>query len=235
MADSPARYALTVDVVDLELSRTAVFVDFDGTVSDADTGAHLLERLAAPGWREVGEAYKRGEIGSRECLLDEWDLLPRDEQLLRSVAREVPIDPGAGPLLDALRGAGAEVTMVSDGFGIRADEVARELGVPLLSNAADWSTGRLEFPHEDRCCACSSCGTCKQAPIKDARHRGLTTVLIGDGASDRKAALLADVVFAKGSLAAWCEHNGVACRRFDRLAHVQAGFGFVTPPGPSGP
>jgi 2,3-diketo-5-methylthio-1-phosphopentane phosphatase len=228
VADPSDLEVLAVDV-HLDLTLTAVFVDFDGTVSEDDTGVHLLERLAAPGWREVGDAYKRGEIGSRECLLDEWDLLPKDEQLLRSVTREVPIDPGAAPLLDALRAAGAEVTMVSDGFGIRADEVASELGVRLLSNAADWSTGRLEFPHEDRCCACSSCGTCKQAPIKDARHRGLTTVLIGDGVSDRKAALLADVVFAKGPLATWCEHNGVPCRRFDRLADVQVAFGFVTP------
>ena len=70
--------------------------------------------------------------------------------------------------------------------------------------------GRLEFPNEDRCCACSSCGTCKQAPIKDARHRGRATVLVGDGTSDRKAALLADVVFAKGALASWCAANGVA-------------------------
>jgi HAD superfamily phosphoserine phosphatase-like hydrolase len=220
---------LDPDLHDLDLARTAVFVDFDGTVSEADTGVHLLERLAAPGWQEVSEAYKRGEIGSRECLLDEWDLLPKDEQLLRSVAREVPIDDGAVALFDALRSAGATVTMVSDGFGIRADEVAGELGVPLLSNAADWTTGRLEFPHEDRCCACSSCGTCKQAPIKDARHRGLTTMLIGDGASDRKAALLADLVFAKGPLATWCEHNGVPCRRFDRLADVQAALGLGAP------
>ena len=73
-----------------------------------------------------------------------------------------------------------------------------ELDVPVLTNAVDWTTGRLEFPHEDRCCACSSCGVCKQAPIKDARHAGRTTVLVGDGASDYKAALLADVVFAKG-------------------------------------
>ncbi len=217
--------ASDIDVLGLDLTRTAVFVDFDGTVSEADTGVHLLERLARPGWRELGEAYSRGAIGSRECLLDEWDLLPKDEQLLRSVAREVPIDPGAAPLLDALRAAGADVTMVSDGFGIRADEVASELGVRLLSNAADWASGRLAFPHEDRCCACSSCGTCKQAPIKEARHRGLTTLLVGDDASDRKAALLADVVFAKDVLADWCRHNGVPCRRFDRLADVQAALG----------
>ncbi len=207
---------------DLELARTAVFIDFDGTISEHDTGLHLLDRLAEPGWEAVSAAYERGEIGSRECLLDEWALLPNDEGLLRSVAREVPIDPAAKSLVDDLRAAGAGVTIVSDGFGIRADEVAEELGVPLLTNAPDWSTGRLEFPNEDRCCACSSCGTCKQAPIKDARHRGLATVLVGDGTSDYKAALLADVVFAKGPLARWCQRNEVPFHPFERLADVRA-------------
>ncbi len=204
----------------LDLARTAVFLDFDGTISTADTSVHLMERFGAPGWREVDEAYIRGEVGSRVTLLDEWDLLPDDEDLLRAAAREVPLDPGAAPLVDALRAAGAEVTIVSDGFGIRVDEVAAELGVPALTNRIDWATGRLEFPNEDRCCACSSCGTCKQAPIKDASHRGRSTVMIGDGTSDRKAALLADRVYAKGALAAWCAANAVAHVRFETLTDV---------------
>ncbi|MFO7590551.1 MAG: HAD-IB family phosphatase [Acidimicrobiia bacterium] len=208
------------DADDLDLTRTAVFLDFDGTISEADTGVFLMERFGAPGWREIDDAYIRGEVGSRVTLLDEWDLLPDDEALLRAAAREVPLDPGAAPLVDALREAGAEVTIVSDGFGIRVDEVAAELGVRVLTNRIDWTTGRLEFPNEDRCCACSSCGTCKQAPIKDAGHRGLTTVLVGDGTSDRKAALLADRVYAKGALAAWCAANEVAHTPFATLADV---------------
>ena len=210
----------------LDLARTSVFLDFDGTISEADTGVHLMERLAPTEWEAIGDAYRRGEIGSRECLLDEWDLIPvglrADEARLRTIVREVPIDPATRPLVDALRAAGAEVVVVSDGFGFPADEVAGELGVPVITNAVDWASGRLEFPNEDRCCACSSCGTCKQAPIKDARHRGRSTVLIGDGASDRKAALLADVVFAKNTLAAWCETNGVRCTRFETLGDVHA-------------
>ncbi|HUV09769.1 MAG TPA: HAD-IB family phosphatase [Acidimicrobiia bacterium] len=208
------------DAVVIDLARTAVFLDFDGTISEADTGVHLMERFGGPGWREIDDAYIRGEVGSRVTLLDEWDLLPDDEALLRAAAREVPLDPGTAPLIDALRDAGAEVTIVSDGFGIRTDEVAADLGVPVLTNRVDWTTGRLEFPNEDRCCACSSCGTCKQAPIKDAHHRGLATVLVGDGTSDRKAALLADRVYAKGALAAWCAVNGVTHVRFDSLADV---------------
>jgi 2-hydroxy-3-keto-5-methylthiopentenyl-1-phosphate phosphatase len=204
----------------LDLARTSVFLDFDGTITTADSGVHLLERLARPEWRAISEAYARDEIGSRECVLDEWHLLPVDEGLLRSVAREVTVDAGFLPLVDALRAAGAEVTVVSDGFGFYAEEVCATAGVPVLTNTVDWSTGRLEFPYEDRCCPCSTCGVCKQAPVKDARYQGRAAVLVGDGTSDRKAALLADVVFAKGALRRWCAANDVAYQPFETLTDV---------------
>ena len=63
---------------------------------------------------------------------------------------------------------------------------------------------------------------CKQAPINDARAAGRTTVLVGDGTSDHKAALLADVVFAKRRLATWCETFDVRHHRFATLADVHA-------------
>ena len=47
--------------------------------------------------------------------------------------------------------------------------------------------------------------------------------MVGDGTSDRKAALLADVVFAKGALARWCARE--RRRRsspFETLADVRA-------------
>lgn len=201
--------------------NAAVFLDFDGTITDVDSAQHLLERLAPGKWRAIDAEYARGEIGSRVCLLDEWDLLPKDEALLRSVAREVAIDPGLEALVRALQAAGAEVTVVSDGFGFLAREVCEPLGLRVLTNDVDWASGELVFPHEDRCCPCSTCGMCKQAPLKDARHRGRSTVLVGDGTSDRKAALLADVVFAKGALASWCAANGVAHTPFTALADVR--------------
>ena len=205
-----------------DLSNVSVFLDYDGTISTADTGVHLLERLAPPEWRLVEADYTAGEIGSRACLLDEWDLLPADRTLLSATASEVPIDEGVHRLVAELRAAGAEVTIVSDGFGFYVEDAVGHLGVPILTNAVNWVTGELEFPHEDRCCACSSCGTCKQAPIKDAKRRGRTTVLVGDGTSDRKAAALADVVFAKDGLAQWCSRFGLHFSPFQRLDDVNA-------------
>lgn len=204
-----------------DLSDTTVFLDFDGTVTTRDAGVHLLERLVpAEEWRPVEAAYASGAIESRECLVREWDVLPKDEALLRATAREVPVDPGFEPLVEALRAAGAEVVVVSDGFGFYAEEVCGAAGVEVVTNRPDWATGELTFPHLDRCCACSSCGTCKQAPLKDAKRRKRRTVLVGDGVSDRKAALLADVVFAKSELADWCEDMGIDYLPYHRLVDV---------------
>ena len=197
-----------------------MFLDFDGTITTVDVGVHVLERAAPDGWRAIDEQFRLGAIDSRECILDEWELVEGDEATLRAIAAEVTLDPGVGPLVDALRAAGAELTVVSDGFGFYVEDAVRPFGLDVLTNAVDFATRELLFPNEDRCCPCASCGTCKQAPIKDAQHRGQTTMLIGDGASDRKAALLADVVFAKGALASWCVAFGIDCITFDTLSDV---------------
>jgi len=205
---------------DLDLARTSVFLDFDGTITTQDVGVYVLSRAAPDGWRTIDAQFRHGVIDSRECILDEWDLVEGDETTLRAIAAEVPLDPGVGPLVDALRAAGAELTVVSDGFGFYVQDAVRPFGLDVLTNDVDFTTRELLFPNEDRCCPCASCGTCKQAPIKDAQHRGQTTMLIGDGASDRKAALLADVVFAKDALASWCGAFGVEYIPFDTLTAV---------------
>ena len=207
----------------MDLTAASVFLDFDGTMTVVDSGVHLLERLSGDSsWLTIDELYGAGAIGSRECLEREWELLPHDEAALRDAARAVALDPDAERLIADLQAGGAEVTVVSDGFGFYAEEVCARLGVPLLTNAVDWGTSSLQFPNLDRCCPCSSCGTCKQAPIKDARRRGRTTVFVGDGVSDRKAALLADVLFAKSRLAEWCDFSGVEFEFFDTLADVHS-------------
>ena len=204
----------------LDFARTSVFLDFDGTISTTDVGVHVLSNAAPDAWRAIDEQFRHGVIDSRECILDEWELVEGDEATLRALAAEVALDPGVGPLVDALRAAGAELTVVSDGFGFYVEDAVKPFGLDVLTNAVDFSTRELLFPNEDRCCPCASCGTCKQAPIKDAAYRGQTTMLIGDGASDRKAALLADVVFAKDALASWCAAFGVEFTPFADLTDV---------------
>jgi 2,3-diketo-5-methylthio-1-phosphopentane phosphatase len=207
---------------EVPLARAHVFFDFDGTLTPVDVGVHLLERFAPATWRDSERRYERGEIGSRECIVEQWSLVPPERDVLLAAAAEVPLDPAFPGLLQALRTAGARVTVVSDGFGFHVADRLAPLGVEVLTNAVDWATGELTFPNTDRCCPCSTCGTCKQAPIKDARADGRVTVFVGDGTSDRKAALLADVLFAKGALAAWCDERDVGFTSFRTIADVHA-------------
>jgi 2,3-diketo-5-methylthio-1-phosphopentane phosphatase len=206
---------------DLDLSQASVFLDFDGTISTVDVGMHLLDRAGSPEWQELHDQFERGEIGSRECIAAQWALIDGDPATLRALAAEVALDPGFVPLVDAVRDAGAELVVVSDGFGFYVRDACAPLGIDVLTNAVDFATGELRFPHADPGCACASCGVCKQAPIRDAQARGRKTVLIGDGASDRPAALLADFVFAKGTLASWCSTSGVTYTPFDTLDDVR--------------
>src|SRR5215471_25060 len=122
----------------LDLARTAVFLDFDGTITTADVGMHLLERAAPHDeWWALHEQYERGEIESRELLWDQWQLVDGDEATLRAIAAEL--------LVRALQDGGADVTIVSDGFGFYVHDVCAATGVPVLTNAVDFATGELLF------------------------------------------------------------------------------------------
>ena len=216
---------------DLDLATASVFIDFDGTISRSDTGVHLLDRLAPSSWREIESLYDAGEIGSRECMVREWAMVTADRAEIERVAREVPIDDGFVPLVQFLRRAGAEVTVLSDGFGFRAQEVAAFVDVPVITNRIDWENGQLVFPYTDPSCDCGTCGACKRVPIREAKRRGCTSVLIGDGTSDVKAATDADLVFAKDELASWCAANDRPFHRFECLNDVLHWLAKSTGPG----
>lgn len=215
---------------EIDLATASVFLDFDGTISLGDTGLHLLNRLVGEAWRPIEELYTSGEIGSRECTLRQWALLPTDDEArLRAVAAEVPIDDYFETLVEDLLDAGAEVTIVSDGFGFLATDLGAAVGVPVRTATVDWATGTLSFPDADPTCAtCARCGTCKIRPLGQARERGRTTIFVGDGTSDRLAAPLADLLFATDSLARWCDEHNVAYRPFLSLGDVAVSLGLLS-------
>lgn len=206
-----------------DLSTTSVFFDFDGTISTTDVGVHVLEQLADPSWRRYEDDYTAGRIGSRECMAKQWACIPDHvgEQQRRAAAQEVPLDPGFGPLVDALRAGGAEVAVVSDGYGFYVHERLAAWDLPVFTNDVDFATNTVVWPHDNAGCGlCAACGTCKPSFLEEAHRRGRRSLFIGDGASDRYAARVADEVFATGALARWCTEEGVTHVKFENLSEV---------------
>lgn len=219
----------------LDLYSTTVFLDFDGTITQLDSCLHLLNRTAGDSWRAVEDLWVSGAIGSRECLQRQWELIPnRDEQELRRIVREVDLDPGFPALVQCLRTSGAEVVVLSDGYGFYAEEICAAQDLALISNHIDWQDWSVKFPAISASCECPGCGTCKPAAIRAAQRDGRATVLVGDGASDRRGAGVADWVFAKADLAQWCHVAGVQYHRFASLADVMNALVSDRPLGDTG-
>jgi 2-hydroxy-3-keto-5-methylthiopentenyl-1-phosphate phosphatase len=110
--------------------KCRVFVDFDGTIAPTDTTDLLLERFAAPEWRDIEEEWKAGRIGSRECLVRQIDLVRATPEQMDAFVAGIDIDPGFQDLVEMCRGLGHSVTVVSDG-----------LTSPIISSGAGETAG----------------------------------------------------------------------------------------------
>jgi 2,3-diketo-5-methylthio-1-phosphopentane phosphatase len=208
----------------------AVLVDYDGTVSLRDVGDELMRRFVVDQAEiaRMDARYHVGDIGSRDLMRWDMDMLPDDQDLLRAAAAEVPHDEGLVDLAGWCRDHGVVLEVVSDGLGFYIASNLARLGLadlPVFTNENRVRGGGsgMSFPHGHP--TCEVCGTCKRERVRVHQASGRLVVFVGDGPSDRYAAWHADVTFAKHSLRAWCEAAGLATLSWERLRDVVAWLG----------
>jgi 2,3-diketo-5-methylthio-1-phosphopentane phosphatase len=211
--------------------------DFDGTISPQDIGHRFVMRFAAarPGGadaasgparlEDLASRWRAGTLGHRELTEGECALLRCSAAEAHAFVDGFAIDPEFAPFARAALARGDAVQVLSEGFDfyIRALLEREGLGdLPVASNRVRFEDGRVipEFPHAAR--SCGRCGNCKGAHVRDWRARGYRTVLIGDGYSDRCAALEADVVVARDALLEWCAGEGRPALAFRSFADLAA-------------
>lgn len=198
-----------------------VVVDFDSVIAERNVTETLLTTFSGDRWWSIDEELERGTITSFEAVNAFFDLIAAvPEHDLRAAARQVEQGEHARVAVDRLVAGGASVVVVSDSFGFYVREALEGWPVTVETNDIDWASGSMVFPQRDRCCPCQSCGMCKQAPVKDAQRERHLTAVVSGSLNDRKAALLADELFASGRLGAWCDEHGVRHHPFVALEAV---------------
>jgi 2-hydroxy-3-keto-5-methylthiopentenyl-1-phosphate phosphatase len=202
-----------------------VLIDYDGTISLIDVGDELLTRYGpAPEVIAAKDAdYDAGLIGSRELMRWDMDVLPDDAGLLISDAAAMPLDASLVDLVARAEDMGIAIEVVSDGLGFHIQPALDRLGLSDLpiatnQNALARSGAGMSFPYGHP--RCFVCGTCKRERVRAHQALDRAVVFVGDGTSDRYACAHADVVFAKGSLAAWCRAEGWPFEDWHRLDEV---------------
>jgi 2-hydroxy-3-keto-5-methylthiopentenyl-1-phosphate phosphatase len=199
-----------------------VFVDFDGTIAPLDTTDLLLEEFADPSWVEIENAWKAGQIGSRECLVRQIDLMRATPVQLDCFLAGIEIDPGFPEFVALCRDEGNDITVVSDGLDRAVSSILSRSGIklPFFANHLEWlgaDRWRLTFPYSRSDCRALS-GNCKCRFSEAAT--GCVRIVVGDGRSDFCVAEGADLVLAKSALARHCRSSDLPYFPFETFAEA---------------
>ena len=207
-----------------------LFLDFDGTISQRDVIDQILEEFADDRWLEIEEQWVKGKIGSRECLRKQFALVKASPEELNEYLDTLELDEGFLPLMQFCRDSDVAVHIVSDGFENYIRRMIQKVAPNshLIENVKIWSNRlipygknrwRTEFPYFEKVCA-DGCATCKPAVMRLNNSIGAPCVFVGDGLSDRFAAQIADIVFAKKKLSEFCLQNQIAQTAYHNLKQV---------------
>jgi 2,3-diketo-5-methylthio-1-phosphopentane phosphatase len=186
--------------------EAAVWIDFDRTITRRDVLDDLIEKYAVDkSWLEVERLWQTGQIGSRECLRQEFALIRIDDAALHRFLDHVAIDPGFVRLVELLAAHRVPLSIVSDGIDWFIDRILHRAGVshiPVRANtlSREGQTMALLCPHHDPACV-TGAAHCKCSSIRILGDGQRRSIYIGDGRSDLCPARTCDVVFAKLTLA----------------------------------
>ena len=202
-----------------------VWLDFDGTVTREDVLDQLILRYSVDeSWRDVERRWQNGEIGSRQCLADQFDLLRVTPEQVEALLDGMTFDPGVGSLIGLLESRRVPVTVLSDSVDFFIRRILDRLGlghVPIRSNTAVFRSGGLQLlcPHENPRCSFGA-AHCKCRSMEALGRSGRRSIYVGDGRSDLCAARKADFVFAKRTLADCLSRESLPYIRYSSLHDV---------------
>jgi 2-hydroxy-3-keto-5-methylthiopentenyl-1-phosphate phosphatase len=151
---------------------------------------------------------------------------------MNALLDDIQVDEGFTALLELCAAHLVPVHVVSDGFDYCINRILTRSSLNLAPYLrlmrihsshleALGTRWRASFTSFERACA-HGCATCKPAAMASMNKGGAPTIFAGDGLSDRYAAVSADLVFAKGRLAAHCSERAIRFRFYDNLTTLAA-------------
>ena len=192
-------------------------VDWDGTITVRDTLVQVIHAFGDPALLAELEPRVGVDLTLHEEIALEFAAItaPLDE-VVAWVVEHVQVRPGLRELAEL------EPLVISAGFHELIEPVLAREGVELevLANRLDATPDGWVVRFRDEA-ACATCGE----PCKRASVAGEPYAYVGDGYSDRCAALAAERVFARDGLARHLDGLGVDYEPFGDLIDVAAALG----------
>lgn len=210
-----------------------LFMDFDGTITRTDVIDAVLENFADERWLEIEKQWRAGRIGSRDCLRGQIALVRAGTEEMNELVDSIEVDEGLALMLEICARHNITAHIISDGFDYCIRRILERPQLQLaglLDNVRICSSHletdgrrhwRATFPYFRQTCS-HGCATCKPALMRLLNRGGQPAIFLGDGLSDKYAAVEAGLLFAKSSLAAYCRQQAIEFVPFEELDEVAA-------------
>ena len=205
------------------LSDCAVFFDFDNTITHFDVLDSIVEDFSVDKkWAAFEAAWKKGKIGSKDCLSGQLKSVRVGKKRLDSYLSRIKADPYFKKIIVLLKKNKVRPVIVSDSFSYFIKAILRNngiKGIKIYSNKIRLSGDKLipSFPHQHK--SCKLCGNCKSNHLPSASDEKII-VYVGDGLSDLCPSKNSDIVFAKGNLKKYLLKEGKPFISFGSLKNV---------------
>ncbi len=206
-----------------------VVVDWDGTVTEEDTLMLALRRFLSPEVldpleRELDAGLALGTITHREVMEREFALMTAPlEDVAGYLVEHARIRPGFAAFARRY-----DPLVLSSSFHETIEPVLKRAGIAVrlranraVPSASGWT---VDWTSDSECAVCGE--ACKRNALP-----GGPVVYVGDGYSDRCAALRADRIFARDGLARYLTERGVRFEPFSDFNDIARALESAPPDG----
>ena len=192
--------------------KTAIQIDFDGTVTEEDVSFLLLDTYVGPVWREYLKEYSSGKISVGAFNKKVFGMIKADRKTMTDLVLTSPrvrIRPGFKELIDYCRKKRFKIVIVSNGLVFYIEAILKKQGIEGLEiNAAE----NVFFPGGMKVRYVGPDGNELEAGFKEAYtaklcKEGYNIIYLGNGNSDIHPARLALHVFATKDLLKKCKEE----------------------------
>ena len=206
----------------IKMENIAVVCDFDGTLTQKDVGEVVLDKFGNPSWKIIDKEWSEGVYGSKIALDKQFSEIRCSKEELFEFLTTIELDPYTKELIEFCKDKEIPFFVVSDGFDLYIEKVfeLNNIKAEFFANHAEIQDNlfKIDFPFTKK--GCGWCANCKKFHISNIKKTSPKIIYVGDGDSDRHAAKVSDVVFAKDKLEKYCQKKEIDYILYKNLKKV---------------
>ena len=195
--------------------RSSIVVsDFDGTITNLDTGVLIVDKFATGDWKIFDKLYDLNEMPIEEVIRRQFSMVKATKRdMIRVIDKSIVLRPGFEELVEVCDLTSARLVIASYGLDFCINHILQRAG---MSRRVEIYAPRTRLTRKGLVLTFPKLRLKDSVNLKDDlvryyKRKGSRIVFVGDGTSDFPAARNADTCFAiRGSrLAELCDKHGV--------------------------